>query len=254
LPHKDRLKESEFENASGPNGWAAQQGFYLYRNKRLILAGSWLGLGGTKAWAKEESMRLARIRIDITNAADSEWDIDIKKSTAKAPLALRPWLTQLALDTREKARGTFAYRSIPTRTRSSELAEPVWYTTHTANNVAYKIEHKHPIVSAVLESCASNRDLVIAMIRSIEETVPVQKIWLDVAESDDIPQLGFSNEPYSAPDGLTEVLNTVLNDLLTRQGLSYEAAQKRLLITEPFQKFPDIVSELVEQRKNKGSS
>ena len=73
LPHKDRLKESEFENASGPNGWAAQQGFYLYRNKRLILAGSWLGLGGTKAWAKEESMRLARIRIDITNAADPPW-------------------------------------------------------------------------------------------------------------------------------------------------------------------------------------
>ena len=43
LPHKDRLGEDEYKRAAGPKGWNSQQGFYLYRNKRLLVAGSWLG-------------------------------------------------------------------------------------------------------------------------------------------------------------------------------------------------------------------
>jgi hypothetical protein len=45
LPHKDRLDQFQHDQAAGPNGWTAQQGFYVYRNQRLLLAGSWLGLG-----------------------------------------------------------------------------------------------------------------------------------------------------------------------------------------------------------------
>ena len=42
LPHKDNLDVEDHSKASGPGGWNAQQGFYLYRNERLIVAGSWL--------------------------------------------------------------------------------------------------------------------------------------------------------------------------------------------------------------------
>src|SRR5262249_9610682 len=36
LPHGDRFKsEDEFERAGGPDGWNVQQGFYVYRQKRL---------------------------------------------------------------------------------------------------------------------------------------------------------------------------------------------------------------------------
>ncbi|EQD56779.1 hypothetical protein B1A_11391, partial [mine drainage metagenome] len=42
--------------AAGPGGWTVHQGFYVYRNQRLLLAGSWLGLGqGHRAWTKEEA-------------------------------------------------------------------------------------------------------------------------------------------------------------------------------------------------------
>ena len=37
--------QSEYKAAAGPDGWTAQQGFYVYRNERLLVAGSWLGLG-----------------------------------------------------------------------------------------------------------------------------------------------------------------------------------------------------------------
>jgi DNA mismatch repair enzyme (predicted ATPase) len=45
LPHKDHLTGQQEQSAAGPHGWTAQQGFYVYRNRRLLLAGSWLGLG-----------------------------------------------------------------------------------------------------------------------------------------------------------------------------------------------------------------
>ena len=38
------LSEKELKEAEGPSGWTAQQGFYVYRNKRLLVAGGWLGL------------------------------------------------------------------------------------------------------------------------------------------------------------------------------------------------------------------
>ena len=49
LPHKDHLKHSQFESGGGPDGWTAQQGFYVYRKQTNAglrrLAGSWARAG-----------------------------------------------------------------------------------------------------------------------------------------------------------------------------------------------------------------
>ena len=120
LPHKDRISEDEYRKAGGPEGWTSQQGFYVYRNRRLLLAGGWLGLGQGRSWNREEPQRLARIRLDIPNTADSTWKIDVKKSTARPPVKVRPWLTKLAEDTRERARRVlpFVARQCPDRVAS----------------------------------------------------------------------------------------------------------------------------------------
>jgi len=96
LPHKDMLSPTDHEAAAGPDGWNSQQGFYVYRNGRLLLAGGWLGLGYGRAWNREEAQKLARIRLDIPNSADADWKIDIRKATARVPVYLKPWLTKLA--------------------------------------------------------------------------------------------------------------------------------------------------------------
>src|SRR3546814_1780012 len=41
LPHKDRLPEKTWADAAGPDGWTSQQGFYVNRNERLLVAGHW---------------------------------------------------------------------------------------------------------------------------------------------------------------------------------------------------------------------
>ncbi len=51
MPHRDRFaNDAEYEAAGGPGGWSERQGFYVYRSKRLIVSGGWLGLGGARAW------------------------------------------------------------------------------------------------------------------------------------------------------------------------------------------------------------
>jgi hypothetical protein len=241
LPHRDKLTNTEFEANSGPAGWTGQQGFYVYRNERLLVAGGWLGLGNSRAWNREEAHRLARIRLDIPNTADSEWKIDVRKSTARPPVSLRPWLTLLADNTRERARRVFAYRGTPVPAQGNVPIEQAWRVERLKAGIKYRIEETHPSVAAVLDSAGDLRPLVKSMLRVIEESVPVQRIWLDTAENKETPRTGFEGVPNAA---LTEVAGVLFDDLIERKGLSIEEARRTMLRTEPFQKYPALVAKL----------
>lgn len=241
LPHKDRLTPEEFEVGAGPNGWTAQQGFYVYRNQRLLVAGGWLGLGQGRGWNREESHRLARIRLDIPNTADADWKIDVRKSTARPPVPIRAWLMRHADDTRERARKVFAFRGVPTTVRGRAPVEPAWRVEHTAKGAKYRIDEKHPAVAAALDASGERAPLTRAMLKVIEETVPVQRIWLDAAENRDTPRTGFAGEP---PEAIVQVLKTLFSDMVGRRGMSAADARKSLLSTEPFQNYPALVAGL----------
>jgi hypothetical protein len=239
LPHKDKLTDREYERDAGPEGWTAQQGFYVYRNERMLVAGGWLGLGYGRPWNKEEAYRLARIRLDIPNAADAAWKIDIRKSIARPPVSVRSWLTQYADNTRKIARETFAFRSAPSNANSNVVIEQAWRVEKVKAGIKYKIDIKHPSIAAVLDTCGLQLPLIHAMLRVIEETVPVQRIWLDTSESKDTPLIGFAGEPQNE---INSVLLTFYADMVGRKGMSSEAARRALLSTEPFQKYPALVA------------
>lgn len=241
LPHRDQLTAAEFEANAGPGGWIAQQGFYVYRNERLLVAGGWLGLGNARAWNREEAHRLARIRLDIPNTADADWKIDVRKSTARPPVSIRPWLTLLAENTRERARRVFAYRGSPAPAKGGAPIMQAWRVEHLKGGVRYRIDEAHPSVAAVLDSAGGLAPLVKSMLRVIEESVPVQRIWLDTAENKETPRTGFEGEPN---DAVIEVALTLFNDLVERKGLSAEEARKSLARTEPFQKYPGLIETL----------
>lgn len=241
LPHRDKLTVAEFETNGGPAGWTAQQGFYVYRNERLLVAGGWLGLGNSRAWNREEAHRLARIRLDIPNTADADWKIDVRKSTARPPVSLRPWLMLLAENTRERARHVFAYRGTPAPTQGNVPIEQAWRVERVKAGMRYRIEETHPSVAAVLASAGALQPLIKSMLRVIEETVPVQRIWLDTAENKETPITGFEGEPNAA---VVEVASVLFDDLIERKGLSIEEACKTMLRTEPFQKYPALIAKL----------
>jgi hypothetical protein len=206
-----------------------------------LVAGGWLGLGTSRAWNREEAHRLARIRLDIPNTADADWKIDVRKSAARPPVSLRPWLTLLAENTRERARRVFAYRGTPTPTQGNTPIEQAWRVEPVKDGRRYRIEESHPSVAAVLGNAGELAPLVKAMLRVIEETVPVQRIWLDTAEQKETPRTGFAGEP---PEVVIAVLNTLFADMIGRKGMSVEAAKRALLSTEPFQNYQGLVAGL----------
>ncbi|WP_240636198.1 ATP-binding protein [Caldimonas tepidiphila] len=241
LPHKDRLTPALHDSAAGPEGWTSQQGFYVYRNNRMLLAGGWLGLGRGRAWTKEEAHRLARIRLDITNAADSDWKIDIRKSTARPPVTLRDHLTLLAEDTRERARRVFAHRGQVQVRPGEQPVTQAWKAEHFKGGMRYRIDTTHPAVSAVLEQAGTLAPEIRAMLRVVEETIPVQRIWLDTAESRETPRTGFAETPSAE---VTDLLRVMYRNLVIRKGVDPALARQRLRQTEPFNNFPQLIDAL----------
>jgi len=246
LPHKDRLTAQELKIAEGPNGWIAQQGFYVYRNERLIVAGSWLGLKSSdsqrKAWVKDEIHKLARIRLDIPNTMDKEWEIDIRKAVARPPVYLRKWLASHAENTRNRARKVFINRGQITQTTIDKTeVKQAWKAEHSKNGMRYKIDLDHPVINSVLNKSENLLPELKLMLRVIEETVPVQRIWLDTAENKEAPLTGFSGESSEA---ILDILKTLYQNMVEIKGISPEEAKISLRTTEPFNKYPNLISTL----------
>ena len=81
LPHRTKFaSDDDYQAAGGAKGWNYHQGVYVYRNRRLIICGTWFDY-----IKKEPAYNLARIKVDISSVSDEEWKIDIKKSTASLP-------------------------------------------------------------------------------------------------------------------------------------------------------------------------
>ncbi|MEI7608432.1 MAG: ATP-binding protein [Rhodospirillaceae bacterium] len=250
LPHKDHLDASTASSAGGPDGWTAQQGFYVYRNSRLLVAGSWLGLGQGRSWTKEEAHRLARIRLDLPNTLDDEWKIDIRKSSAKPPASLRARLMRLAEDTRRRARDVFALRGQVTRTAGgSGTVVQAWRPERFQGGMRYRIDVSHPAVKAVLDEVGSLTPQVKAMLRVLEETVPVQRIWLDTTENHETPRVNFAEQP---PGEVLEVIKVMYRSFVGRKGMSPSLAREQLLRTEPFNLYPALVAGLPDDPNGEG--
>ena len=82
---------------------------------------------------------------------------------------------------------------------------------------------------------------VEVLLRVLEETVPVQRIWLEAAETGEHAKGGFTGE---AEEAVKEVLGVLFRNLVVRKGLSPQAARSQLLNTEPFDLHPDLVANL----------
>jgi hypothetical protein len=243
LPHKDLLKPAEYEAAAGPVGWPAQEGFYIYRNRRLLLAGGWLGLGERgRRWTRDEAHRLARIRLDIPNSVDAEWKINILKSTASVPVRLRSQLTRLASETRDVAKKVFAHRGrlVTGRGEAGGGIPDVWAVHHSAKGNSYRISKQHDLVASILDRAGPLRSDILSLLSLIAETVPVQRIWLDTADQTNVSRGGYA----AALDEIETTLTSLFEALVEFRGLSPVEARLRLSRTPPFDQHPDIVQRI----------
>jgi hypothetical protein len=104
LPGQQHFSSPEAHaEASGPNRWNRQQGFYIYRRDRLIQSGGWCRLR-----TMDEHSKLARVAIDLPGEAEDLFRINVAKMAVGLPEVLRPELRVIA--TGIVARAQDAYR------------------------------------------------------------------------------------------------------------------------------------------------
>ena len=241
LPHKDHLKQWQFETGAGLEGWTAQQGFYVYRNRRMLVSGGWLGLGQRQAWTREEPYKLARLRLDIPNTSDADWEIDIKKSVARPPSYIQLRLRDLAEHVRHHARRVFAHRgSYGSRVPTPDL-QRAWKVVQRKDSVAYRVDRTHPLVKQVLDQAGPTKEALVAMLRLLEETMPVQRVWIDTLEKGEIHKGAFEDTPS---EDIKAVLGVIFRHLVDTVGLDGNSARSQLLKTEPFQNHTELIESL----------
>ncbi|MBC7568681.1 MAG: ATP-binding protein [Spirosoma sp.] len=232
LPHISKLSPVAHKDGAGPGGWNAQQGFYIYRNRRLLMAGSWLSLG----YKKEEHYKLARIRLDITNQQDADWQIDIRKARAQPPAQLRADLKRIADLVRARAVEIYRHRGKVLQRSLTQVFVPVWQEKVRHNKRQYVINRDHPLIRQTLAGATSAE--ITTLLRLIEETIPVPLIALSESNQPDTQPV-----PYDANHAdLLGLMRLVYTGLL--KTMPDADARRHLLMTEPFNDHPYLLESL----------
>jgi hypothetical protein len=219
LPHRSKLSADDFKLAGGARGWNDLQGFYVYRNERLLVAGDWLGMRFTK----EEHYKLARIRVDIPNNTDELWQIDVRKSVAVPPPEVRESLNRLAKITRERAVEVYRHRGKVVTRQADRGISPLWHEKVRHGRISYEINREHDAVAAALADPTVKS--VKTLLRLVEETVPIPLIAINSAERPEEHAVPLGDAtPRAARSLAVEVYRAV----------------RRVLATDPFHLYPEL--------------
>ncbi len=85
LPNKEEFSSEENWKKAGPGGkWNRQQGFYFYRNGRMLQSGGWSYLRSS-----DEHTKLLRVAVEFYPALDRHFGINISKMKAVIPSEIK---------------------------------------------------------------------------------------------------------------------------------------------------------------------
>jgi hypothetical protein len=236
LPHASKLRADHLRLAGGEEGFRKSQGFYVYRNKRLIIHGTWFRLART-----EELTKLARVRVDIPNTIDHLWLLDLKKSLVSPPEGVRQNLKRTVNRISERSRQTYVFRG---NTSRRDGIVHMWNKLETRIGFQYLINREHMGVKLLSETLdTEQKTLLEGVLATIERTLPLDLLYVDLASE--------RRPPQEAPEKET-LLEFALNllDTATSAGLDPRTVLQRLRFLEPFSLFPELTDQLIEEIQN----
>ena len=103
LPPEKEWSSSQAHKEHGrPKGWNDSQGFYIYRNDRLIQWGTWL-----RTRKAEPHMSLARIALDFESELDDVLSVTVDKSKVTLPEVVKERLDETVSASIKKAKDRY---------------------------------------------------------------------------------------------------------------------------------------------------
>ena len=235
LPHRSKITENLWLEGEKRGGWNAMQGFYIYRNERLLLAADWLGFA-----RKKSQYKLVRIMIDLPNHLDQEWQIDIKKSRARPPVSLRQDLKAVALNVMTQAEQIFRHRGKKIQRTLSDDFSFVWTEAVKHGRYFFRVNQDHPVVAAQMAKFPGKQKELMKLLRILEETVPAPAI---IAKENEYPDCILRPYEKTPPKELVTLMKELLNGW-KKQGVNVEEGRRKLLMIEPFSDYQEIIEAL----------
>jgi len=221
LPHRDKVSKTDWQRYAGPEGYVKNQGFYLYRNRRLIVHGTWFRLA-----RQLELTKLSRVMIDIPNNLDAEWKIDVKKAWAQPPPPVRERLRRIIDQLGVPSKRTYTARGARL-TEESRL--PVWIRSQDKNRISYRLDMAHPLFLAFearldRETSEEFRKLVALTV----STLPIEALYADVSAHSEAVRCDVLNQ-----DDFEEIVRATWH-VLRNGGSPSAEATSRMRSADPF--------------------
>ena len=235
LPYASSMTEEHKKMLGNPKSIYDDQGFYIYRNKRLIIWGSWLRMD-----IRSEFNKLARIRVDIPSELDSLWMLDVKKSSAKVPDLIKEQLRISVKDSIIRSKREVKYPG----KKEAEAELPLWRRVSMhGGDVKYEINRDdNPIyreLTAMLDD--DQKTLLDSYLDKIEQFIPKGLIVSDNADSLKI----LNSEEQLEEEKLIEELL-----IIARHSMNPEGCIEMLLQSQGYKKVEYRKSEIMEKVKN----
>lgn len=222
LPHANKLSKDDLIKIGGKEDLKNNQGFYIYRNRRLIIWGTWFRLH-----SREELTKFARVQVDIPSSLDDMWNIDIKKSSATLPDIIKRNLYNCIFDSTGRSKKIIEYRGKRT---SKDDQIYIWERLEMRNKEGFNYKINREILPIAILSNELNKNQLIMLeniLNCIEDNLPTQMLYLDISKGNEINT--FCKEDEKMYTKLIDIIEIALDS-----GWKLEEICKVLKNTEPF--------------------
>jgi hypothetical protein len=234
LPYISKLSANDILRAGGSEGLRHHQGFYVYRNKRLIIWGTWFRLA-----RKDELSKLARVRVDVPNSLDHLWTIDVKKSMAVPPEAVRVNLKRTIEKIRQVSTRTLVYRG---RQENLGLITTGWKEFVNRGGVRFDINREHPAITSLVSNLPKkNHRQFESVLRVIEQSFPADALYARLATD-------HRNQPASsnAEQNYRELVQLAIENIPSNN-TAKKIFLESLHLIEPFSVHPEIARTIAQE-------
>lgn len=241
LPHHSKVSPADWNKYAGTDGYLKNQGFYLYRNGRLIIHGTWFGLA-----RQSELAKLSRVMIDIPSSLDSEWKIDVRKASAQLPPVVRERLRKIIKPIMASSKRAYKQRG---RRLAAKDRLSIWTRRQRAGQISYELDIEHPVCANFLKEIGAQPSHEFKRIISlIAATLPYEALFADIsATPESVSRQLLDKKAF-------EEVVQITYSALQETGKSRSSAESIMQLAEPFSS--DWVSaaaiiDTIEQKRRK---
>ena len=176
LPHHSKVSQQEYERYATEEGYTKSQGFYLYRENRLLIYGTWWGLHRIR-----DAHKLVRIKIDISNKQDHLWGIDIKKSTANPCHEIKGDLKRIINQVTVKGSKPFTGRG---KKIKDKTVTRFWDIVPEKDTIRFGLNKEHPILKNLISELDDETNKLLNIyLDGIQSYLPLDAIQAQLQEN-----------------------------------------------------------------------